>query len=264
MNQDFVSLLLDLASQWAPWVALAVARPFGFTLMFAVFYWGHLTTGAIRMAYATALALPALSFDPAAPDLAALAMPYPVALVKELALGALLGFVASAPLLVAVVAGGILDTYRGATQGSPDPSGGQAPPVATLLAVASLWLFANTGGFWVTAAMIYSSYDVWPVNAVLPAPVGGAAAVAAVVGHVVSGGLLLAAPPLLLLMASDIAHLVSSKFGKSINVTQMAFSSKALFMVIILPFFMLVAVQALRDDYKWLGTVVPMARKVFP
>jgi type III secretion protein T len=263
MPIELSAYLLDLVMGWTPFVALAVARPFGFTILFIAFYWGHVANGVIRMAFALTLALPALGLGGDMPDLSDLPAPILVLIVKEMAIGALLGLVASAPLAIAVGAGGIINVYRGDSMGPPDPSGGQSTAITDLMAVASLWVFANVGGFWTSAAIIYSSYAVWPVTASLPPLDPGLDAVLGLLEHIVAGSLLLAAPLLLIMFVSDIAFLVSSKFGKNINVTFLSVSAKALVVAIALPFFMFVALRAFRSQYEWLDTVVPMAGKVF-
>jgi type III secretory pathway component EscT len=263
MPAELSAYLLAFTTGWSPWVVLAVARPFGFTILFMPFYWGHAANGMIRMAFAVGLALPALGFSTAAPDIAMLDAPFLVLMVKETAIGMLLGFLASAPLAIAVGAGGIIDMYRGSNLGGADPSGGQSTVVTDLMAVTSLWIFANAGGLWTCSAIIYSSYALWPVTAALPPLAAGAAAALAVIEHIMLGAVLLAAPMLLIMFVSDIAFLASSKFGKNIIVTFMAFSSKALIAAIALPFFMFVALRAFRTHHEWLENVLPLARKVF-
>lgn len=245
-------------------MALAVGRPFGFTVMFAAFAWAKVSTGVIRMAFAVALSLPALASGSwnSPPDLSMLPMPFMAVLARELAIGAALGFLASVPLAIAVGAGGIVDYYRGSFQGQPDPAGGEAPPTAMLMGVTSLWIFANAGGLWTVAGIINGSYALWPVQSMIPAPQGGADVVLMVVEKVMAGALILAAPVLLLLFVSDIAHLVSSKLGKNINITQMAFSSKALLAAVLMPLFMLLAARAMRTQMEWFETVPDLMRGV--
>ncbi|MEZ5792465.1 MAG: flagellar biosynthetic protein FliR [Nitratireductor sp.] len=263
MGLELTTGLLDLFGAWAPWVALAVARPFGFSVFFMAFQWAQVSTGMIRMAFAVALALPALQFDPEGRAISELSMPFMAALVKEVAIGGFLGFIASVPLAIAVGAGGILDFYRGATQGSTDPSGGQVTAIASLMAVSSLWIFASIGGFWTVSSIIYTSYAAWPVTSAFPVLTQGAGLVIDMVERIITGSLVLCAPVLVILFLSDIVHLVSSKFGKNINVTHMAFSSKALIAVMVLPFFMLVALQSMRSGYDWLSSVNEVMNRSF-
>lgn len=263
MQAQLSAYLLDFVTGWSPFVVLAAARPFGFTILFAAFYWGHAGNGMIRMAFALTLALPALDLGGPMPTVADLPAPVPLLIVKEIAIGALLGFLASVPLAIAVGAGGAIDTYRGDSMGAADPSGGQSTAITDLLAITSLWVFANVGGFWICAAIIYSSCEVWPVNASLPPLDAGMDAILGVIMHIVKGSLLLAAPMLIIMFISDVAFLASARFGKNINVTFLSFAAKALVAAIALPFFMFVALRAFRSQYEWLDNVIPVARRVF-
>lgn len=262
MPQEVAEQLIDLVSYWSPWFALAVARPLGFAMLFAVFAWGNLNQGMIRMAFAMVLALPALSASFGESTLPVLELPIAVALVKEIMIGALLGFIASLPLAIATSAGSIVDFYRGAMMGQPDPAGGEVMPVATLFAVIAIWTFANLGGFWVCASILYSSYNVWPVQSGFPVFTANSGAVMDLIEHLLLGALVLAGPLLLLMFLSDLAHLVSSKFGKQINVTYMAFSSKNILMIVVLPFFMVLAVRAIQDDFGLLNQTLDLLRMI--
>lgn len=262
MPQQVAEQLIDLVSFWSPWFALAVARPLGFAMLFAVFAWGNLNHGMIRMAFAMVLALPALSASFGETTLPVLELPIAVALVKEIMIGALLGFIGSLPLAIATSAGSIIDFYRGAMMGQPDPAGGEVMPVATLFAVIALWTFANLGGFWVCSAILYSSYNVWPVQSGFPEFSGNSGAVMDLIEHLLLGALVLSGPLLLLMFLSDLAHLVSSKFGKQINVTYMAFSSKNILLIAVLPFFLVLAVRAIQDDFGLLNQSLDLLRMI--
>lgn len=161
----------------------------------------------------------------------------------------MLAFFASIPLAIAVGAGGFIDYYRGSFNGISDPAGGQITPVATLLAISSLWIFANLGGFWIISAMIYSSYEIWPVQSEFPVFDAGMDAFLQMIEALAKGALILAGPVVSLLFISDIAHLISTKFGKQINVSHLAFSSKNLLLALLLPLFMIVAVRAIKNDF---------------
>ncbi|MEM7429687.1 MAG: flagellar biosynthetic protein FliR [Pseudomonadota bacterium] len=241
--------LIDLLGVWGPWMALAVARPAGFALVFSVFAWGHINSGILRMGFAMVLAMPLLSQGIDGHSLEELALPLPAALAKEVFLGVMLAFFASVPMAIAVGGGGIIDFYRGSFNGTMDPASGQITPVATLFAICALWIFANLGGFWIVAAMIYTSYEFWPVQASFPEFKGGAATFLHMIEMIALGALVLAGPMVFILFISDMVHLASTKFGKQINVTHLAFSSKNLLVAALLPVFMIVVVRALKDDF---------------
>ena len=104
-----------------PWVVLAIARPFGFTMLFAAFAWGNISSGVIRMAFSIAIALPLLANGIPSYGVEELQLAFAATLIKELFLGAVLGLISSIPLAIAIAGGSILDLYRGALEGGPDP-----------------------------------------------------------------------------------------------------------------------------------------------
>ncbi len=252
MNQELANNLLDMAANWLPWYAIAAARPAGFTLLFAMFAWGRLNSGMMRMAFAMALSLPVFVASINAGEFHRLAMPVIPTLIKEVFIGSLLGFFASLPFAIAVSGGAIIDFYRGSFQGNPDPNGGQMTAVTSLFALIALWLFAQMGGFWVVASIIYKSYELWPVHMTFPTFRPGSKAVMDMIEALALGALILAGPIILILFISDMVHLVSSKFGKQINVTHMAFSTKNLLLALLLPVFSLVVMRSIKADFPML------------
>lgn len=259
----FGNVLLDIISLHAEWVVLAVARPFGFTLLFYPFAWGKVNAGIIRMGFAMAIAMPSIGSIPPSSSVHDLDWPYLALLVKEIFLGGLIGLFASIPLASAVAAGGIIDMYRGAMAGGPDPGGGEMPPIGNLLAIISLWVFAALGGFWIVVQILYTSYTIWPAVEPLPRILASTGALFDFAGKVTLSALVLAGPMLAILFFSDIIHLVSTKFGKQINVSHMAFSSKNILMIIILPVFLFYAYQSMRSGFGDLGQSLGLVRKVF-
>jgi len=247
--------VLDLVGEYVPWVVLAVARPFGFTLLFAMFAWGHVSNGIIRMAFALAIAMPLLANGIPAYGMEGLQLSFIGTLLKEIFLGAMLGFLCSVPLAIAVAGGGIIDFYRGTFIGDPDPSGGEATTHATLFAVIILWLFANVGGFQIVTDAIYTSYDVWSVKSGFPTFSPGADLLLQLLEKILLGALVLAGPITALMFLSDIIHLISTKFGKQIDVTQLLFSNKNIIALLALPLFVVVVIRFLRGELEFLATV---------
>lgn len=248
--------LIELVGFWSPIVVLAAARPFGFAVLFAAFAWGNLANNMIRMAFVVTLALPVFAMDTTAHSVDDLALPYLATLIKELIIGGMLGFVCSIPLAIAISAGGILDFYRGAFMGPPDPSGGQSTVLSSLFAIIALWFFASLNGFWIVASVIYESYAVWPVQNGFPQLRDGLDALFILFVKLLTGALILAGPLLLLMFISDIAHLVSTKFGKQINITHMLFSTKNILLMLLLPLYLVIAIPALKRDVGFLNQSV--------
>ena len=260
---DLINSVLDLIGDYVPWVVLAIARPFGFTMLFAVFAWAKLDSAILRMAFALAVSLPLLANGEPSYGVEELELPFLITLVKEIMIGAILGLIASIPLAIAMAGGGILDIYRGALDAGGDPSGGAGSVYGTVFAVATLWLFANIGGFQIITAAIYSSYDVWQVNAPLPTFKLGADALLQILEKILLGAIVLAGPLLIIMFFSDIIHLVSAKFGKQINITHLAFSSKNLIAAMLLPLFLLVAVRLFKEELTFLYDIIGFAEAIF-
>jgi type III secretion protein T len=245
---------VTLFGDWAPqqalfeavfreldFLVLATALPFGLSLLFAVFAWAHLNSGVLRMVFAIAVALPV--FVPLAGPLStgvepSLPFPYVIVLLKELGIGALLGWAGSVPFAIAASSGHIMDGYRGGTSGDSDPTGGQITPFAKLCAVIILSLFAKLGGFWIIVDAIYTSYSIWPIFD--PTPIATTFQprhLLEVLETLVRSALVIAGPIITIMMATDIAFLFSTKFGKQINVSQLAFSVKNTVALMLLPIY---------------------------
>lgn len=259
----FGNAILEFLQLHAEWTVLAIARPYGFTLIFYAFAWGKVNAGIIRMGFAMAIAMPSIDSIPPNSSVHDLEWPYMALLLKEMLLGFILGIFASIPLASSVAAGGIIDIYRGAMTGSPDPAGGEMPPVANLLAVISLWVFAALGGFYVVAQLIYASYEIWPAVEPLPRMIASSGVLLEFVGKIVLAALVLAGPMLAVLFFSDVIHLISTKFGKQINVSHLAFSSKNLLMIIILPVYLVYAFQAMQTGFGGIGQSLDFVRRIF-
>lgn len=242
--------LFDVLAEYAAIYALSVARAFGLSIVFFPFAWGHLNSGIIRMAFAVAIAMPIAAPTFGDPDavLGALALGYVPTLIKELLVGLVMGLLLSVPFAVFLGGGAVIDFYRGGFQGSPDPSGGTVSAYGKLFVVVGLWMFAALGGFWITVDVLYSSYDAYPMAAGFPALVGNAGAFVGLLARIALGALVLGGPIVLVMFLSDITFLLSSKFGKSINVTHLAFPMKNLVALVALPFYSFVLVRLVKEE----------------
>ncbi len=253
----FLDSIIDLLADYVPWIVLAFARPFGFTLLVAVFAWARLSSGVLRAAFALGITLPLLTNSIPSYGIEGLELSYLGTLGKELFIGAVLGLASSLPLAIAVSGGGIIDFYRGSFQGGPDPSGGVATPYANLFAVVSIWLFASIsmGGFMIITQTIYGSYEIWQVRDAMPQFNAGADVLLGVMEKILLGALVLSGPLMIIMFFSDIIHLISSKFGKKINVTHMAFSTKNLLAAVVLPLFLVASIRLFKSELEFLNGV---------
>ena len=242
--------LFDYLTELGQLASLAVARPFGISIVFFPFAWGHLNSGVLRMAFAIAVAMPV--FGPAASDpsalMGALELGFFGSLIKELLFGLIIGFLASIPFAIFLGGGAVVDFYRGGAQGAPDPNGGELPVYARLFTITGLWMFASLGGFWLTVDLLYSSYGAYPIEQGFPRFTGNPEAYVGLLARIALGAFVLGGPLVLVMFLSDMTFLLSSKFGKSINVTHLAFPMKNLAALVAIPFYSFVLVRLVKDE----------------
>jgi type III secretion protein T len=88
-----------------------------------------------------------------------------VILVRESALGALIGLMLAVPLWAVEAMGDIADTQRGANiaQTLNPLSGHETSPLGQLFNQAIVTFLFVTGGFTLVLSIIYDSYRIWPV-----------------------------------------------------------------------------------------------------
>ncbi len=258
---ELFNAILDIFGQYTPWVVLAMARPFGFTLLFAIFAWTQVGTGMLRMVFSLGIMLPLLANGIPSSEIV-LEMNFFGLLLKEMLIGALLGFASSVPLAIALAGGGIIDLYRGAMLGTSDPAGGEVTSYGMVFAIMTLWLFANIGGFQIVISTIYQSYDIWPVNTKFPSFDPGADAILQILENILLSAVVLAGPLLVIMFLSDIIHLIGAKFGKNIDVGHLTFSTKNLIAIMILPLFLVISIRLFKDNLEFLATVPSVVQNI--
>ena len=226
-------------------LSLAMARPFGVTLLCTIFAWAHLNSGLLRAGFAMALALPFMQplWMGTQPYLAGLEGPFLLYIAKEMLIGLLLGFLVSLPFETLVAAGGVIDSYRGATVGGSSPSG-EITAYGQMFIIMGLWLFASLGGFWLLADLLYRSYGVWPAGELLP-PLSTSAlpALLAMIMGLMRATLVMAGPAVIVMIACDLVFMISGRLGKQLNVVFLSASVKGMVMLLIAPLFALALVR---------------------
>ncbi|HSI84639.1 MAG: type III secretion system export apparatus subunit SctT [Candidatus Methylacidiphilales bacterium] len=90
--------------------------------------------------------------------------------VKEAALGMMMGFIAGMPFWLAQSIGFMVDNQRGSSMASIfDPMAGEeTSPLGSLMTKVSAVLFFTTGAFTTFLGIIYDTYKVWPVFSFFP------------------------------------------------------------------------------------------------
>lgn len=241
---------LDALYALVEYAGLASARTLGATLIFTVFVWGRINSGIIRSVLALAMALPVLApvwNDPVA-ALDAVGSGYLLLLVKEVALGLLMGFAASLPLEALAVAGAAIDATRGG--GSVPGPDGDSTACGQLFMVIALWLFASLGGFFRFADMIYASYAIWPLTAPFPAfDAKGVAGLTLLLERLVTIVVTIGGPLILLFLLTDLVLLVANRLGKQMNVFDLSMSLRNVLLVVVLPVYSLVVVRVTTGQF---------------
>ncbi len=259
-----LSFLIDMLTPVANVILLSIARPYGFTMTFIVFAWFRADTGMVRMGVAIALGVPIFAY--AGPQeyelINSSEIPVLILLLKEILIGAIMGWLVSFPLLIASGAGGIIDTYSGGSQGTTDPTGGQVTPVAHLFMITTLGLFATVGGFWIVTDLLYESYATWPIYTALPDITAGIDIIFSMITSLVAAAFILAAPILAVMFFSDIIFLIAAKLGKKINVTFLAFTVKSTIVILLLPVFTYILVQADKKNFEQFSQVSVFLRSL--
>ncbi len=174
--------------------------------------------------------LPVTAYSLEQYDLTQLKVGWPVIVLKEIFIGATLGFLFGSIFWALSVAGGIIDTQAGTNMASAmDPvQGHQSSPNARWLALFASWLLVVSGGLLVFIDLIFGSYQLWPVLAPLPnLSLGDSMLFIGEFEYIMTTGLLLAAPAILLLALVDLCFGLINRFAQELNVLALTMPVKA-------------------------------------
>lgn len=204
------------------------------------FFMRSSSTALLRAAVAAAFVLPAL------PPMIAQVLAAPVEggwlpflMLKEGMIGLILGFAIAIPFWTVEALGFVIDNQRGATiSGTINPlTGDEASSLVILLSQSYVVLFLALGGLTATVGIIYRSYSVWPVTALLPR--FDPAFVAHMLGlldSLVRTAIVLAAPVMIAMLLAELALALVSLFAPQMQVFFLAMPIKsgiALFILLV-------------------------------
>ncbi len=195
------SLLSDLfAYLRTPFTCLLLAygRWFVFASVFAAFSWAKINTGPIRSGIAFILAIPLAAhlLETQGTALRELPMGQLALLVfKEAIIGFMMGVLASLPIWVADICGGILAGIR---QESSDEDKFGSSTFGSAFVLMAIGILVYDDGFLHVFSAVYASYEVWPVTAAMPLFSANAAAAFLSLLDVTFGAALSIAAPFIL------------------------------------------------------------------
>lgn len=240
--------------------AVATARPMAMILILPVFTRLGLT-GLLRTGVAFALALPVIPM---------LAADVPVAIgigggallaviLKEAALGFLLGLVFGVPFWAAQSAGDIIDTQRGASIAyMVDPTAvSEVSITGTFLELLLVALFFLSGGPAIVIGALYDSLLLWPVLAPLPefqADTGRL--LLGLLDKVLLIALVVGGPIVFILFAVEAAMALVSRISPSLPVSDLSLPIKGIAMFTVLPIYLVFLVDHAKRLVADLGGVL--------
>jgi type III secretion protein T len=217
--------------------SLAFARISGVMLVMPAFTRVGVT-GILRNGIALALTLPLVPLMVATVGREHLTVGIIAALVlKEFAVGIVVGLVLGIPLWGAETAGAILDLQRGASFATlTDPSASeQSSLTGTLLVLAMAALYYGSGGLSVTLRALYESYGIWPITRFLPLFSSDAGALLIeLLDDVITMGLMLVVPIVICLFVADIVLALVSRAAPHFNVFALSLAVKSLVFAVLL------------------------------
>jgi type III secretion protein T len=154
---------------------------------------------------------------------------FPLLIVKELVIGAGIGFLFGSVFWALSTAGGIIDTQTGMNMANAlDPvQGHQATPTSLWLSQFATWLFMASGGFLIFLDVLLGSYKAMPVTAIPSAlTFAGASVFINEMAFIMSKALLFAAPAILVLSLIDVGFGLVNRFAQQLNILPLSMPVK--------------------------------------
>jgi type III secretion protein T len=152
-------------------------------------------------------------------------------MLKEAAIGTLIGFLISVPFWIASSVGYMVDNQRGATMADAmDPlSGESSSPLGNMVFQTLVMAFVVSGGLAVFLGVLLDSYRVWPAFSFIPNL--GSPGLAALFRHqldlLVRFVLLLSAPTLIICFLTDFGMGLMNRIAPQLNVFFMSMPIKS-------------------------------------
>jgi type III secretion protein T len=183
----------------------------------------------VRNSFFVSLAIFIYPVAASAPALAAPAI-WPLIVLKELFIGASLGFLFGAVFWAVSSAGNLIDSKVGSNLAAVlDPIQGRDTSITgQLLSQLAAWLFMASGAFTLFLELLMTSYTIWPVTRMLPplAPAGRDLMIEQFEA-VLATTLMLAAPALVILSLIDLCLGLVNRYAPQLNVFPLTLSIKA-------------------------------------
>lgn len=186
-------------------------------------------------------------------------------MVKEAAIGALLGYLASLFFHAISAVGHIIDHQRGAAFASlMDPAtGSQTTPLGSLFTQMTITLFFTGGGFFLFLSGMYESYRVWPIDTYWPRfDPEFALFFLEKLDDLMALALLLVSPVLIALFLCELSLGLINRFAPQLNVFFLAMPVKSAVAMALMIFYLQYLLQFIKDGFIQHADLFGMLRKV--
>lgn len=240
---------------------IAIARPIAVMLILPVFTRLGLT-GFLRVGVALALSLPVVAH--LGGDMQAIrAMNTPVLiamLLKEVAIGFLLGLLFGIPFWAAQSAGDIIDTQRGSSIAyMTDPTAlAEVSIIGTLLELMMVALFLAGGGADLVTGAIYQSEQLWPLMAPFPEIASQSGdLLLGILDKVMRGAILFSGPIVIILFIVEVVMALISRMSSQLQMSDLSLPIKNIAVFVALPIYVLFFIEQARHTLDDLRHVLP-------
>jgi type III secretion protein T len=213
-------------------------RFMGLAIFFPLFSWLQLR-GPLRTTVVVALSVPNIAliyFNLGAMPAPGVFETLPLVL-KEAAIGSVLGMLFGLPFWAAQIAGDVTDAFRGASVANLfDPvNANEVSLTGTFLTLYALALFSLIGGIPLLTDLVMRSLAVWPSTTLFIKLNSSALEnLTAIGGHALYVSLILAAPLLIALALADVALVFATRSGKSFPIYDLTYTFHNLIFIFIL------------------------------
>lgn len=266
---DFLpaTLTIQVAQSFLIALTLAVARMSGMVFVTPVFQRLNLS-GLLKGSVSLVFALPMVPFVYSGVAQETFTLPLLLGLVlKEFAVGLVIGFVLGIPIWAAEIAGDILDLQRGSSfAGILDPGSGQESSVlSTFLALSIIAVFFLLGGLPLILKVVYGSYTMWPMNTYLPIFSEDAGKLLlSLMDDLMRMGLLLVMPLVIALLLIDVALALVARTAQHLHIFDLSLSVKNLGLMVLLVVYGAFLFDYMKKDMRWFHDVDSKLEAISP
>jgi type III secretion protein T len=233
-------------------LGIAALRTLGVALVFPVFTKAELGS-VVRSGFALTLGLPVMWH--AAESIGALGPHQSAQLVliamKELMVGALIGFMFGVPFWAIQAVGELIDEQRGVTnEDATDPATrSQASSLSLFLGISAIAVFVAADGLRVLAGTVYDSYAIWPVTSFTPKLTPDSAlSIAKTLDHILGYALLVGGPVIALFLLLDLAVMLIGRSAPQLNAYDLPPTLKNVVFVVFIGIYATYLMNYMRDE----------------